>query len=99
MYGSVRIFRVKPGTGDAALEQTWRACKQVLATNPGFLDMYTIRSGPDEFLTIGIYESRETAEAAFGVTNPVFWEAVSQYFAVEPERFHGDLKSWVDVQP
>lgn len=99
LYGSVRIFRVKPGTGDVALEQTWRACKQVLATNPGFIDMHTVRSGPDEFLTIGIYESQETAAAAFGTTNPVFWAAVSEFFVSEPLRFHGDLKSWADVQP
>lgn len=97
MYGSVRVFRVKAGTGDLALEQTWRACKSVLASNPGFVDMHTIRSGPEEFLTVGLYESRETAEAAFGVTNPSFWRAVSEFFAEEPLRFHGDLQSWADI--
>lgn len=99
MYGSIRVFRVKPGTGDVALEQTWRACKKVLATNPGFIDMHTVRCGPDEFLTIGIYESQEMAAAAFVNTNPVFWAAVSKFFASEPLRFQGDLKSWDDVQP
>lgn len=97
MYGSVRIFRVKPGTGDEALAETWRACKLVLGASSGFIDMLTIRSGPDEFLTVGLYESREAAERGFASANPVFWEAVSPFFAADPERYHGDLRTWTQM--
>lgn len=94
MYGSIRMFQVQPGMLDEAISATWAACQASLPTVPGFRQMGLIRVEPDQFVTLGVYDSQAAAEAGMGITNPEFWAAVAKYFAAEPRRIHGELTLW-----
>lgn len=94
MYVSIRVFRVKPGTREKAIEKTFESCKEAVADYPGFLRQTIVKTGKNEFVTLGYYENEEVALAAFKVANDAFWPAVSPYFDGETIRYHGDTETW-----
>jgi heme-degrading monooxygenase HmoA len=64
MHARVGIYQVKPGTLDASLEKARAELLPRMREQPGLSRYTVVRTGPDSFVSLSRWETREQAEQA-----------------------------------
>lgn len=64
MHARVGIYRVKPGTLDESLEKARNELLPRMREQPGLSRYTVVRTGPDSFVSLSRWETREQAEQA-----------------------------------
>jgi heme-degrading monooxygenase HmoA len=62
MYAIMRRIKIQPHLMEEAIQKTEQFFVQPLSKEPGFLKFYSVRVGESEFVSISLFETRETAE-------------------------------------
>jgi heme-degrading monooxygenase HmoA len=74
MYASVRKDSIKPGFMEEVMRRIQGEFVYLISQEPGFLDYYALRVGPNEVLTISVFDTRAGAEGS----TPLAFEWVHQ---------------------
>ncbi len=64
MYAAIRKYTVKPGWMEEVMHRIQRDFVFLISKEPGFLDYYALRVGPNEVLTISVFDTQEEAEGS-----------------------------------
>jgi quinol monooxygenase YgiN len=64
MYAAIRKYTVKPGWMEEVMHRIQRDFVFLISKEPGFLDYYALRVGPNEVLTISVFDTQEGAEGS-----------------------------------
>lgn len=62
MYAIMRRIKIQPHLLEEAVQKTEQFFVQPLKKEPGFLAFYSVQVGESEFVSISLFETRETAE-------------------------------------
>ena len=63
-YGTVRRWKLQPGKMNEALFLFRSQLLPLLSSTPGFVNVAILESGPDEFLSLGAWRDRASAQEA-----------------------------------
>ena len=74
MYVSIRKYSIKPGCLEEVMRRIQREFVFLIRQETGFLDYYALRVGPNEVLTISVFDTQAGAEGA----TPLAFEWVHQ---------------------
>ena len=64
MYASIRKYSIKPGCMEEVMRRIQGEFVFLIRQEPGFLDYYALRVGPNEVLTVSIFDTQAGAEGS-----------------------------------
>jgi hypothetical protein len=74
MYAAIRKYSIKPGFIEEVMHRIQGDFVFLIRQEPGFLDYYAMRVGPNEVLTVSVFDTQTGAEGS----TPIAFEWVQK---------------------
>jgi heme-degrading monooxygenase HmoA len=74
MYAAIRKYSIKPGFIEEGMRRIQGDFVFLIRQEPGFLDYYAMRVGPNEVLTVSVFDTQAGAEGS----TPIAFEWVQK---------------------
>jgi quinol monooxygenase YgiN len=74
MYAAIRKYSIKPGFIEEVMRRIQGDFVFLIRQEPGFLDYYAMRVGPNEVLTVSVFDTQAGAEGS----TPIAFEWVQK---------------------
>jgi len=90
-YGTVRRWKLQPGKMNEALFLFRSQLLPLLSSTPGFVNVAILESGPDEFLSLGAWRDRASAQEATRHLMAFIQEHAADVVIGPPEMLDGEI--------
>ncbi len=89
MYASIRKYSIKPGCMEEVMRRIQDEFVFLIRQEPGFLDYYALRVGPNEVLTISVFDTQAGAEGATPLAFEWVYQKLERFVQGVPEATVG----------
>ena len=91
MYASIRKYSIKPGFMEEVMRRIQGEFVFLISQEAGFLDYYALRVGPDEVLTISVFDTQAGAEGSTPLAFEWVYQNLERFVQGVPEATVGQV--------
>lgn len=91
MYAAIRKYTIRPGFMGEVMQRIQAEFVSIISQEEGFLDYYAARVGPNEVLTISVFDTQAGAEGSTPIAFKWVQENLDRFVQGVPEATVGWL--------